>query len=98
MKEYQSLTHTRWDCKCHMVFIPKKRIFRVLRKHLGEIFHELAGYKEAKCRRAHYAGSRAHVHQHSTEICGVERDGVHQGEKRNCDSEALQRSSKEFYW
>ena len=41
MKEYQSLAHTRWDCKYHVVFIPKKRkrrIFGVLRKHLGEIF------------------------------------------------------------
>ncbi len=51
MKEYQSLSHTRWDCKYPVVFIPKKRrkrIFGMLRKHLGEIFHELAAYKEAK--------------------------------------------------
>ncbi len=25
MKEYQSLSHTRWDCKYHLVFISKKR-------------------------------------------------------------------------
>ena len=25
MKEYQSLSHARWDCKYHVVFIPKKR-------------------------------------------------------------------------
>ena len=45
MKEYQSFSHTRWDCKYSVVFIPKKRrkrIFGMLRKHLGEIFHELA--------------------------------------------------------
>ena len=38
MKEYQSLSHTRWDCKYHIVFIPKrrkKRIFGVLLRHLG---------------------------------------------------------------
>ena len=38
MKEYQSLSHTRWDCKYHVVFIPKrrkKRIFGELRRHLG---------------------------------------------------------------
>lgn len=38
MKAYQSLTHTKWDCKYHAVFILKKckkRIFGVLRKHLG---------------------------------------------------------------
>lgn len=41
MKEYQSLSHTRWDCKYHVVFIPKrrkKRVFGLLRKHLGEMF------------------------------------------------------------
>jgi putative transposase len=25
MKEYQSLSHTKWDCKYHVVFIPKRR-------------------------------------------------------------------------
>jgi|SRR6516225_2096626 putative transposase len=51
MKEYQSLSHTRWDCKYHVVFIPKrrkKRIFGVLRRHLGEIFRELAKHKESE--------------------------------------------------
>ncbi len=45
MKEYQSLSHTRWGCKYHVVFIPKRRkkaIYGALRKHLGEIFRELA--------------------------------------------------------
>jgi putative transposase len=37
MKEYQSLSHTRWDCKYHVVFIPKrrkKRIFGALRRQV----------------------------------------------------------------
>jgi putative transposase len=37
MKEYQSLSHSRWDCKYHVVFIPKKRkkkIFSALRRVL----------------------------------------------------------------
>ena len=51
MKEYQSLAHTRWDCKYHVVFIPKMRkkmIFGSVRKHLGEMLHELARQKECK--------------------------------------------------
>jgi len=51
MKEYQSLAHTRWDCKYHVVFIPKKRkktIFGAVRKHLGEMLHDLAQHKECK--------------------------------------------------
>ncbi len=45
MRDYKILSHTRWDCKYHIVFIPKKRrkiIFGELRKYLGGIFHELA--------------------------------------------------------
>ena len=48
MKEYQSLCHTKWDCKYHVVFIPKRRkkmIFGAIRKHLGEILRELAAQK-----------------------------------------------------
>lgn len=44
MRAYKSLSHTRWDCKYHVVFIPKRRkklIYGPIRKHLGEIFHEL---------------------------------------------------------
>ena len=62
MKEYQSLSHTRWDCKYHVVFIPKRRkkaIFGALRKHLGlvpfwvEVFRELARHKEAEVVEGH---------------------------------------------
>ena len=44
MRDPKSLSHTRWDCKYHVVFIPKKRrtlIFGAIRKHLGDIFHDL---------------------------------------------------------
>ncbi|SDY05809.1 putative transposase [Nitrosomonas sp. Nm33] len=49
MRDYQSLAHTTWDCKYHVVFIPKRRkkvIFGVIRKHLGKVLHELAEQKE----------------------------------------------------
>ena len=64
MKEYQSLSHTRWDCKYHIVFIPKrrkKRVFGVLRKQLGEVFHELASHKESKIVEGHLMGDHVHI-------------------------------------
>ena len=64
MKEYQSLSHTRWDCKYHVVFIPKrrkKRTFGVLRRQLGEIFHELAGHKESKVVEGHMMDDHVHM-------------------------------------
>ncbi len=51
MRDDKRLAHTRWDCKCHVVFILKYRkkiIYGNLRKYLGEIFYELAGQSECK--------------------------------------------------
>ncbi|MDQ3261811.1 MAG: IS200/IS605 family transposase [Pseudomonadota bacterium] len=64
MKEYQSLSHTRWDCKYHVVFIPKRRkkaIFGALRKHLGEVFRELARHKEAEVVEGHLMPDHVHM-------------------------------------
>ena len=64
MKEYQSLSHTRWDCKYHGVFIPKRRkqkLFGTLRKHLGDIFHELATHKEATIVEGHLRPDHVHM-------------------------------------
>ena len=64
MKEYHSLSHTRWDCKYHVVFIPKrrkKRIFGKLRRHLGEMFHELAVQRESKIVEGHLLADHVHM-------------------------------------
>ena len=64
MKEYQSLSHTRWDCKYHVVFIPKRRkksIFGALRKHLGEVFRELARHKGSEVVEGHLMSDHVHM-------------------------------------
>lgn len=46
--DYKSLSHTRWECKYHIVFIPKyrkKKLYKEIRKTLGECFHKLAQQK-----------------------------------------------------
>ena len=63
MPDYKSLTHTRWDCKYHVVFIPKKRqklIYGDLRIMLGGIFHELAVRKGSEILEGHLM--RDHIH------------------------------------
>jgi putative transposase len=47
MRDYKSLSHTRWDCKYHIVVIPKwrqKLIFGRLRKHLGVVLQNLRSF------------------------------------------------------
>ena len=64
MKEYQSLSHTRWDCKYHVAFIPKgrkKAIYGALRKHLGEIFRDLALQRECKVVEGHLMIDHVHM-------------------------------------
>lgn len=64
MKSYTSLNHTQWDCKYHVVFIPKRRkkvIYGALRKHLGEILHELAKQKESQIVEGHLKNDHIHI-------------------------------------
>ena len=64
MKEHQSLSHARWDCKYHVVFIPKRRkkkVFGALRRHLAEMLHELAKHKESKIVEGHLMSDHVHM-------------------------------------
>ncbi len=63
MNDVQSLSHTAWECKYHIVWIPKyrkKEIYGTLRRYLGETLRELALHKESKVIEGHLM--RDHVH------------------------------------
>ena len=60
----KSLAHSRWDCKYHVVFIPKyrrKAIYGEVRRMLGEIFHELARQKECRIIEGHLLADHVHM-------------------------------------
>ena len=64
MDELKSLSHAKWDCKYHIVFIPKcrrKTSYGELRRHLGEVFHKLAAQKESKIEEGHLMPDRVHM-------------------------------------
>jgi putative transposase len=64
MYDAESLNHTKWECKYHIVWIPKyrkKTIFEDLRKHLGEIFRDLATQKECKVVEGHLMPDHVHI-------------------------------------
>ena len=61
---YQSLAHSKWDCKYHVVFVPKYRrkvMFGEIRKFLGPIFHELARQKECRILEGHLMPDHVHM-------------------------------------
>jgi putative transposase len=64
MDEYESLSHTRWECKYHVVFIPKyrrKTLYGELSRHLAEVFRKLAAQKESKIEESHLMPDHVHM-------------------------------------
>ena len=64
MREVNSLNHTRWECKYHIVFIPKYRkkvLFGQIRKEMGEVLHRLARQKESLIEEGHLMPDHVHM-------------------------------------
>ena len=64
MNNIQSSSHTLWDCKYHLVWIPryrKKILFGQLQRHLGDVLHELASHKQSKIHEGHMKGDHLHT-------------------------------------
>jgi putative transposase len=64
MDTLASLNHSVWDCKYHVVFIPKCRrrtLYGELRRHLGEVFRQLALQKESRIDEGHLLIDHVHM-------------------------------------
>jgi putative transposase len=64
MDKFESLSHTVWECKYHVVFIPKcrrKTLYGELRVHLGEVFRKLASQKESRVEEGHLLPDHVHM-------------------------------------
>jgi putative transposase len=64
MDTFESLNHSVWECKYHVVFIPKcrrKTLYGQLRKHLGEVFRTLAAQKESRVEEGHLLPDHVHM-------------------------------------
>lgn len=61
---YDSLSHSKWDCKYHLVFIPKYRkkvLYGQIRKFLGPVFRELARQRECEIIEGHMVQDHVHM-------------------------------------
>jgi putative transposase len=64
MDQSESLSHTRWECKYHVVFIPKCRrkvLYGELRRHLGTVFRTLTEQKECRVEEGHLMPDHVHM-------------------------------------
>jgi putative transposase len=64
MNSIENLSHTKWECKYHIVFIPKcrrKALYLELRRHLGEVINNLAEQRECRVEEGHLVIDHVHM-------------------------------------
>jgi putative transposase len=64
MDEFENLSHTKWECKYHVVFIPKYRrkvLYGELKKYLGPVFRQLAEQRESRIEAGHLMPDHVHM-------------------------------------
>jgi putative transposase len=64
MDKTESLSHSKWECRYHVVFIPKCRrrtLYEQLRRDLGEVFRTLAEHKESRIEEGHLMLDHVHM-------------------------------------
>jgi putative transposase len=64
MESAESLSHTKWECKYHVVFIPKCRrkvLYGSVRRYLGSVLRELASHKESTVEEGHLCTDHVHM-------------------------------------
>jgi putative transposase len=64
MQTYETLKHTTWECKYHVVFITKcrkKTLYGQIRRELGPVFRELARQKECEIIEGHLMPDHVHM-------------------------------------
>ena len=64
ISSYESLSHSKWDCKYHLVFVPKYRkkiLYGKIRKFLGPVFHQLASQRGSTILEGHMVQDHVHI-------------------------------------
>ena len=64
MDDYENLNHSVWDCKYHVVFIPKyrrKTLYGELRRQMGDMFRTLARQKDCQVLEGHLMPDHVHM-------------------------------------
>ena len=64
MREYETLCHSKWECKYHVVFIPKcrrKTLYGDLRRDLRDVLKKLAEQRESHVEEGHMMADHVHM-------------------------------------
>ena len=86
MSDYKRTNHTEWDCKYHIIFIPKYRkkvLYGKLRDRLGAVFRRLAHQKECEVEEGHLPSCQVAL-GYEGEIVAAETFGDATPDSRYC--------------
>jgi putative transposase len=64
MRDWQSLSHVRWECKYHVVFVPKyrkRRMYGKVRGRVGEIIRDLCRQRGVELLEGHLMSDHVHM-------------------------------------
>jgi len=64
LTNYKKLQHSEWECKYHVIFIPKYRrkvLYGTIRQYLGDVFRRLARQKESEIEEGHLVADHVHM-------------------------------------
>jgi len=64
VSNYKTLQHSEWECKYHVIFIPKYRrkvLYGKLRRHLEEVLRRLARQRESEIEEGHLMSDHVHM-------------------------------------
>ena len=65
MHDWTSLSHVRWDCKYHVVFVPKyrqKRLYGKFRRRVGDIIRDLCRQRGVELLEGHLMPGHVHMY------------------------------------
>src|SRR5436309_45186 len=95
--EFNHLNHATWECKYHVVFTPKYRkklLFGKIKRHLGQVFHDLARRKECRIEEGHLMPD--HVHIDTSQVFGGADHRIYEGEEFDMDRSECRTQDAEF--
>ena len=99
---YESLSHSKWDCKYHVVFIPKgrkKALYGKIRKFLGPVLRELAGQRGSTILEGHMVQDHVHMLiRIPPKYAVAEVIGVYQGQERHRCCSPVWWTTKKLQW
>jgi REP element-mobilizing transposase RayT len=99
---YNSLSHSKWDCKYHIIFIPKmrkNRLYGDIRPRLGQIFHALATQKDVKIVEGYLKPDHIHMLvENTTKVQSLRSGRLPQRKECYCGGQRIWRQEAELHW